>query len=75
MHQSPYIIRVPYIHFIIILRGIWKQDIRLQSNITQAALDKILKMLEQRLLIKSVRSIGSKTKRFYMLCDVTPGKN
>lgn len=55
-------------------RGIWKQDIRYATNIQQQNLDKILKLLEQKLLIKTVRSIGSKTKKLYMLYDVTPAK-
>ncbi len=40
----------------------------------QASLDKILKTLEQRLLIKTVRSVGSKTKKLYLLYDITPAK-
>jgi DNA-directed RNA polymerase III subunit RPC6 len=55
-------------------RGIWKQDIRYATNIPQQSLDKILKLLEQRLLIKTVRSIGSKTKKLYMLYDIMPAK-
>ena len=56
------------------LRGIWKQDIRFSANVPQQSLDKILKMLEQRQLIKNVRSIGSKTKKLYILYDITPAK-
>lgn len=55
-------------------RGIWKQDIRYQTNLPQQALDKNIKLLEQRLLIKNVRSVGSKTKKLYMLYELAPAK-
>lgn len=55
-------------------RGIWKQDIRYATNLPQQALDKNIKLLEQRLLIKNVRSVGSKTKKLYMLYELSPAK-
>lgn len=41
---------------------------------TQQAITKALKFLETRMLIKSVRSVVSKTKKLYMLFDMVPGK-
>jgi DNA-directed RNA polymerase III subunit RPC6 len=38
-------------------------------------LTKTLKILEQRLLIKSVRSVVSKSKKLYVLYDVVPAKS
>ena len=55
-------------------RGIWKQDIRFATNLPQQSLDKNIKLLEQRLLIKNVRSVGSKTKKLYMLYELAPAK-
>jgi len=40
----------------------------------QQSLDKNIKLLEQRLLIKNVRSVGSKTKKLYMLYELAPAK-
>lgn len=57
-----------------ICRGIWTRDIKIPTNIPQHTLTKILKILEQRSLIKSVRSVVSKSKKLYMLYDVTPAK-
>ena len=41
---------------------------------TQHNLTKILKILEQRSLIKSVRSVVSKSKKLYMIYEATPAK-
>lgn len=54
--------------------GIWTRDIRMQTNIQQQALNKIFKLLEQRLLIKPVKSVAAKTKKLYMLFELTPRK-
>jgi DNA-directed RNA polymerase III subunit RPC6 len=54
--------------------GIWTKDIRLQTNIQQQMLTKILKNLEQRQLIKPVKSVTQKAKKLYMLYDLQPAK-
>jgi DNA-directed RNA polymerase III subunit RPC6 len=54
--------------------GIWTKDIRLQTNIQQQALNKIFKLLEQRRLIKPVKSVTAKAKKLYMLYELTPSK-
>ena len=51
--------------------GIWTKDIRLQTNIQQQALNKIFKQLEQRRLIKPVKSVTAKAKKLYMLYELT----
>lgn len=56
-------------------RGIWTRDIKLASNIPQHMLTKTLKILEQRSLIKSIRSVVSKSKKLYVLFDVVPAKS
>eukprot|EP01041_Mallomonas_annulata_P007617 gene7617-15600_t len=55
-------------------RGAWTRDIKMSTNIPQQILTKTLKTLEQRNLIKSVRSVSSKSKKLYMLHDLVPAK-
>jgi DNA-directed RNA polymerase III subunit RPC6 len=55
-------------------KGIWTRDIKNNTNISQHNLTKALKVLEQRMLIKSVRSVASKSKKLYMLYDLEPAK-
>jgi DNA-directed RNA polymerase III subunit RPC6 len=55
-------------------RGIWTRDIKISTNIQQQVLAKTLKILETRNLIKSVRSVISKSKKLYMLFDLEPAK-
>jgi DNA-directed RNA polymerase III subunit RPC6 len=55
-------------------KGIWTRDIKLATNVQQQSLTKTLKMLSDRNLIKSVRSVVSKSKKLYMLYDVEPAK-
>jgi len=54
--------------------GIWTKDIRHQTNIQQQALTKIFKSLENRRLIKPVKSVTAKAKKLYMKYDLTPSK-
>ena len=54
--------------------GIWTKEIRMQTNIQQQALNKIFKALEQRCLIKPVKSVTAKAKKLYMLYELTPSK-
>ena len=54
--------------------GIWTKDIRIQTNIQQQALNKIFKALESRQLIKPVKSVTAKSKKLYMLYNLTPSK-
>lgn len=55
-------------------KGIWTKDIRIQSNIQHQALNKIFKNLENRHLIKPVKSVTAKAKKLYMLYDLQPAK-
>jgi RNA polymerase Rpc34 subunit len=68
---SPLSLILPFISWV---RGVWTRDIKLSTNIPQHTLTKTLKILEQRNLIKSVRSVVSKSKKLYMLYDVVPAK-
>jgi DNA-directed RNA polymerase III subunit RPC6 len=55
-------------------KGIWTRDIKVNTNISQNTLTKTLKILEQRNLIKSIRSVVSKSKKLYMVFDMVPAK-
>jgi DNA-directed RNA polymerase III subunit RPC6 len=55
-------------------KGVWTRDIKNQSNIPQHTLNKTLKELEMRNLIKYVRSVTSKSRKLYMLYDREPAK-
>ena len=54
--------------------GIWTKDIKIRSNIHQQTLNKIIKTLEGRKLVKPVKSVNSKTKNLYMLYDLIPAE-
>ena len=69
-----YIQYIFYCVSVYICRGIWTRDIKQSTNISQQILTKILKQLEQRSLLKTVRSVTSKSKKLYMVYDVTPAK-
>ncbi|PVU86580.1 hypothetical protein BB560_006657, partial [Smittium megazygosporum] len=53
-------------------QGIWVRSIKQQTNLHQQIVTKYLKLLEAKLLIKSVRSIKNPTKKLYMLRDISP---
>ena len=55
-------------------KGIWTRDIKREANVSQHTLKKAIKVLESRRLIKSVRSVASKSKKLYMLYDMKPAK-
>mmetsp|Transcript_1042 Transcript_1042/g.2043 ORF Transcript_1042/g.2043 Transcript_1042/m.2043 type:complete len:326 (+) Transcript_1042:175-1152(+) len=55
-------------------KGIWTKEIRLQTNMHPQPLNKIFKHLEQRRLIKPVKSVNAKAKKLYMLYDLRPSK-
>ena len=52
--------------------GIWSRDIRRQTNLAQTAVGKVLKNLETRLLVKSVKSVNDGKRKIYVLYDVEP---
>lgn len=54
--------------------GIWTKDIRLQTNLQLQMLNKVLKALEGRRLVKPVKSVTAKAKKLYMLYDLVPSK-
>lgn len=56
-------------------KGIWIRDIATKTNVKSVALNKALKSLESKRLIKSVQSVGAASKKkVYMLFDLEPDR-
>lgn len=56
-------------------KGIWIRDIATKTNVKSLALNKALKSLETKRLIKSVQSVGAASKKkVYMLFDLEPDR-
>jgi DNA-directed RNA polymerase III subunit RPC6 len=55
--------------------GIWIRDIRVKSNLIMTQLNKILKNLETRKLIKAVKSVNASKKKVYMLFNLEPDRS
>ncbi|XP_051939928.1 DNA-directed RNA polymerase III subunit RPC6 isoform X2 [Hippocampus zosterae] len=56
-------------------KGIWSRDIRFKSNLPLTEINKILKNLESKKLIKAVKSVAASKKKVYMLYDVQPDRS
>lgn len=54
--------------------GIWTKDLKHKSNLQQPQVAKILKTLESRKLVKSVKSVTSGNKKLYMLFELEPSR-
>lgn len=55
-------------------KGIWVRDISVKTNVKSTALNKTLKSLETKKLIKSVPSVNANKKKVYMLFDLEPDR-
>jgi len=51
------------------------RDIRFKSNLLLAQVNKILKNLEGKKLVKSVKSVAAAKKKVYMLYDLEPDRS
>ncbi|RNA31475.1 DNA-directed RNA polymerase III subunit RPC6 isoform X2 [Brachionus plicatilis] len=56
-------------------KGIWIRDISTKTNVKSTALNKTLKNLESKKLIKSVQSVNANKKKVYMLYDLEPDRS
>ncbi|XP_067012813.1 DNA-directed RNA polymerase III subunit RPC6 [Anabrus simplex] len=52
--------------------GIWIRDIRSKSNLMATQLNKVLKAMENKKLIKSVNSVNASKKKVFMLFNLEP---
>lgn len=53
-------------------KGIWIRDIRFKSNLNMTQLNKVLKSLETKKIIKAVKSVSASKKKVYMLYELEP---
>ncbi|XP_022646169.1 DNA-directed RNA polymerase III subunit RPC6-like isoform X2 [Varroa destructor] len=56
-------------------KGIWVRDIRSFSGLVLPQLNKVLKNLETKKLIKVVKSVSASKKRLYMLYELEPDRS
>lgn len=56
-------------------KGVWIRDIRVKSNLIMTQLNKILKNLENKKLIKAVKSVTGTRKKVYMLYNMAPDRS
>ncbi|KAK1875902.1 DNA-directed RNA polymerase III subunit RPC6 [Dissostichus eleginoides] len=54
---------------------IWSRDIRFKSNLPLTEVNKILKNLESKKLIKAVKSVAASKKKVYMLYNIQPDRS
>lgn len=54
--------------------GIWTKDLKLQTNLQQPQITKTLKNLEQRKLVKAVKSVSNASRKVYMLYELEPAR-
>lgn len=55
--------------------GIWTKDLRRRTGLATNVITKALKVLEQRELVKSVKSVQHGNRKQYMLFDVEPSEH
>ncbi|KAI9685474.1 MAG: 34-kDa subunit of RNA polymerase III (C), partial [Bogoriella megaspora] len=55
-------------------RGYWYFLLQKQSNLHKTVLDKVIKSLESKRLIKSVRNANNPTRKTYMLAELAPSE-
>lgn len=56
-------------------QGMWVRNLKIATRLQQTQINKILKRLEGRKLIKPVKSITFKTRRMYMSTEFEPDKS
>jgi DNA-binding MarR family transcriptional regulator len=54
--------------------GVWTKDMKIRTNLAQPQITKILKTLEGRNLIKSVKSVNNPSRKLYMLFELEPSR-
>lgn len=56
-------------------KGIWTRDIRTSSNLTDLQINKCLKTLESKKLVKKVKTVPPSKKKIYMLFHLEPDES
>jgi DNA-directed RNA polymerase III subunit RPC6 len=53
---------------------VWTKDLKIRTNLAQPQVTKILKALEARGLIKSIKSVANPSRKLVMLSELEPSK-
>lgn len=56
-------------------KGIWTRNIRFKCNLLLTQVNKILKSLESKKLIKAIKSVAAAKKKVYMLYNLEPDRS
>eukprot|EP00128_Syssomonas_multiformis_P009618 Colp12_sorted_trinity150504_noHs@8704 len=56
-------------------KGIWTKDLRTQASLQQTQMNKILKTMESKKLIKPIKSAVGSQKKVYMLYNLEPDRS
>ncbi|KAF9436636.1 34-kDa subunit of RNA polymerase III (C) [Entomortierella beljakovae] len=52
--------------------GIWTKHLKSKTNLHESVIKKCLRVLEQRALVKAIKSVKHPTRKLYMLMELTP---
>jgi DNA-directed RNA polymerase III subunit RPC6 len=54
--------------------GIWTKHLKSKTNLHETVIKRCLKVLEQKALVKGVKSVKFPTRKLYMLMELTPSE-
>ena len=54
--------------------GIWTKDLRKRTGLSQPVIARAIKVLEQRELIKAIKSVNYANRKYYMLFELEPSE-
>ncbi|KAI1318909.1 34-kDa subunit of RNA polymerase III (C) [Mortierella claussenii] len=52
--------------------GIWTKHLKSKTNLHEAVIKRCLRVLEQKALVKAIKSVKHPTRKLYMLMELTP---
>ncbi|KAF9999496.1 34-kDa subunit of RNA polymerase III (C), partial [Modicella reniformis] len=52
--------------------GIWTKHLKSKTNLHEAVIKRCLRALEQKALVKAIKSVKHPTRKLYMLMELTP---
>lgn len=52
--------------------GIWTKHLKSKTNLHEAVIKRSLRALEQKALVKAIKSVKHPTRKLYMLMELTP---
>eukprot|EP00878_Enallax_costatus_P029657 GHUV01032197.1.p1 GENE.GHUV01032197.1~~GHUV01032197.1.p1 ORF type:complete len:205 (+),score=34.22 GHUV01032197.1:295-909(+) len=52
--------------------GVWTRDMKMRTNLSQPQISKILKVLEGRNLIKSIKNVNNPSKKLFICSELEP---